>query len=479
MSFPSPFPFRSLFIKIFLVSWLTTALTIGVLSLMVWISNSQSLPERASRGPVREALTLYSEETARVYEREGAKGLEEFVRRSAAESGTEIFLFDADGNPLIPETADNNVANVVHDLQQHPQEQPPRPFSLFFGVARTSWGRVVFGPSGRHYIFAARFRQPYIPPPFLTPPRIAVSILIAGLVCYLLGLYLTLPLKTLQSTVRSFAEGNLDARVPPELAQRRDELAEVGREFDHMAERIAGLIESQKRLLADISHELRSPLARLTVALELARKNTNGKAVGALDRIEQETERVNRLVGQLLTITRLESGAERVPPEMVVLEELVQQVVEDADFEAKPLNKSVKAVELEQCRVRGSAELLRSGIENVIRNAIRYTAPGTAVEVSLTWRMDTAVLTVRDHGPGVPGSELAHIFEPFYRVSEARERSSGGVGLGLSIAERTIKLHGGFIRATNVDGGLMVTIELPLAPLPATAPKAPEKQAVG
>lgn len=473
------FAFRSLFFKIFVSFWLTMALTIGVLSLMVWISNSQSLPDRASRGPVREALTLYSEETARVYERDGAQGLQEFARRSEAESGTEIFLFDADGNPLIAESADNNVANVVHELAQHPQDQPPRAFSLFFGVARTSWGRVVVGPSGRHYIFAARFRQPYIPPPFFnSPSRIAVSILIAGVVCYLLGLYLTQPLKTLQSTVRSFAEGNLNVRVPPELARRRDELAEVGREFDHMAERIAGLIESQKRLLADISHELRSPLARLAVALELARKNTNGKAVGALDRIEQEAERVNRLVGQLLTITRLESGAERVPPEMVVLEELVLQVVEDADFEAKPLHKSVKAIELEQCRVRGSAELLRSGVENVIRNAIRYTAPGTAVEVSLRWRMDTAVLTVRDHGPGVPESELAHIFEPFYRVSEARERSSGGVGLGLSIADRTIKLHGGSIRAENVPGGLAVTIELPLAPLPMQPTRVAEKQPV-
>ena len=163
---------------------------------------------------------------------------------------------------------------------------------------------------------------------------------------------------------------------------------------------------------------------------------------------------------------------------MVVLEELVQQVVDDADFEAKPLSKEVKAIELEQCRVRGSSELLRSAIENVVRNAIRYTAPRSAVEVWLRWRMDTAVLTVRDHGPGVPDQELAHIFEPFYRVSEARERSSGGVGLGLSIADRTVKLHGGSIRAENFLDGLQVVIELPLAPLPAPAPQASEKQPV-
>lgn len=478
MSIPSLFPFRSLFLKIFISFWLTMALSIAVIMLMSRISQSESFPERATRGPAREGLTLYSEDAVRIYEHEGLSALQDFIRKSLNEAGTEVYLFSADGQVIGGGSPDSTVMNVVRSLQTNPQDQPPRPFSLFTGVRRTTWGRAVTSPSGRRYIFAVRFSQQGITPPFFTYPRIAVSILIAGLVCYLLGLYLTLPLKTLQSTVKAFAEGNLEARVSPEMSRRRDELGEFGREFDHMAERIAALIEAQKRLLADISHELRSPLARLTVALELARKNSNGRAIGALDRIEQESERVNKLVGQLLTITRLESGAERVPPELIVLEDLVQQVIQDADFEAKPMNKSVKAIELDQCRVRGSTELLRSGVENVIRNAIRYTAPGTAVEVTLRWRMDTAVLTVRDHGPGVPESELAHIFEPFYRVSEARERASGGVGLGLSIADRTIKLHGGSIRAENVPGGLAVTIELPLAPLPAQAPQPAEKQAV-
>ena len=242
-----------------------------------------------------------------------------------------------------------------------------------------------------------------------------------------------------------------------------------------MAERIATLISSQKRLLADISHEVRSPLARLTVALELARKHSNGKAIPALDRIDQEAERVNRLVGQLLALTRLESGSEQVPPETVILEDLVQQVVDDADFEAKPRGREVRALHLEKCRVRGSFELLRSAIENVVRNGVRYTATGTAVEVTLNWRLDTAVLTVRDYGPGVPAIELEHIFEPFYRVSEARDRASGGMGLGLSIAERTVKLHGGAIHAENLTDGLQVTIELPLAPVPAPSPQVPEK----
>jgi len=177
----------------------------------------------------------------------------------------------------------------------------------------------------------------------------------------------------------------------------------------------------------------------------------------------------------LLALTRLESGAETVPPETVALEELLEEVIDDANYEAKPLHKEVRVLQLCPSRVRGSSELLRSGIENVIRNAIRYTAEGTAVEVSLSTKNEKAIVTVRDHGPGVPDSELQHIFEPFYRVGEARERSSGGVGLGLSIADRTIKLHSGCIRAENVNDGLLITISLPLTTMPATVQPAAER----
>jgi signal transduction histidine kinase len=475
VNFRSMFGFRSLFFKIFISFWLTMALIIGALNLMFRLSNMESMPERAIKGPVGEALTLYAEEAVRVYEREGEKGLADLAHRSARESTSEIFLFEADGKVIGAQPPENVMKVVNNVVKNGPPQRPPVP--LFVpGVARSVWARPVSSPSGKHYIFASRFSRATAPPPFLSLQRIAVSILIVGVVCYLLGLYLTSPLKTLQSAVKSFAEGNLDARVSPELGSRGDELADLGREFDHMAERIAALISSEKRLLADISHELRSPLARLTVALELARKNVDGRAVSALDRIEQESERVNQLVGRLLTITRLESGAERVPPEIVPLEDLLEQVIDDADFEAKAAHKRVQAVHIDQCRIKGSSDLLRSAVENVIRNAIRYTANGTTVEVALHWRLDTAVLTVRDHGPGVPEAELRHIFEPFYRVSEARERSSGGVGLGLSIADRTVKLHGGAIRAENLPDGLLVTMKLPLAPGVKPSPESVQEQ---
>jgi signal transduction histidine kinase len=463
--------FRSLFFKIFMWFWLTAAMMFGAWNLMFWTSLSQlPLPEQR-RGAFGESLNLYAESAVQVYDREGPSAFAQYVSRSQKESGTEIFLFDNTAKAITPATsAASDLAAEVRDQQKH---------VAHVVLGRLSWGRSVEAAPGRSYIFVTRLRQPILPrPDAISPARLIVSILIAGAVCYFLALYLTNPVKKLQSTVKAFAEGNLEARVSPQLGNRADELADLGREFDHMAVRIEGLISSQKRLLADISHELRSPLARLTVALELARKSADGKAVSALNRIEQETERVNQLVGQLLTLTKLESGSEHVPPEIVVLEEIVQQVIDDADYEAKPLHRCVKAIELDHCRVRGSVELLRSAVENVIRNAVRYTAEGTSVEVALRWRMDTAVLTVRDHGPGVPDAELQHIFEPFYRVSEARERASGGVGLGLSIADRTVKLHRGTIHAANAKDGLIVTIELPLAPTVAPVPSYPEKTTV-
>lgn len=471
MKLPRFLIFRSLFFKIFMWFWLTAAMMFGAWNLMFWTSLSQlPLPEQR-RGAFGESLNLYAESAVQVYDREGPSAFAQYVSRSQKESGTEIFLFDNTAKAITPATsAASDLAAEVRDQQKH---------VAHVVLGRLSWGRSVEAAPGRSYIFVTRLRQPILPrPDAISPARLIVSILIAGAVCYFLALYLTNPVKKLQSTVKAFAEGNLEARVSPQLGNRADELADLGREFDHMAVRIEGLISSQKRLLADISHELRSPLARLTVALELARKSADGKAVSALNRIEQETERVNQLVGQLLTLTKLESGSEHVPPEIVVLEEIVQQVIDDADYEAKPLHRCVKAIELDHCRVRGSVELLRSAVENVIRNAVRYTAEGTSVEVALRWRMDTAVLTVRDHGPGVPDAELQHIFEPFYRVSEARERASGGVGLGLSIADRTVKLHRGTIHAANAKDGLIVTIELPLAPTVAPVPSYPEKTTV-
>lgn len=284
--------------------------------------------------------------------------------------------------------------------------------------------------------------------------------------------YTLAPVSTLSEATRRFAQGELDTRVSEDLGGRGDELAGLGRDFDDMAERIGTLLDNQRQLLTDISHELRSPLARLYVALGLVRRQSDAAATEALDRIEQETERLNELIGHLLTLTRLqdpETLGDRRPVDLVGL---VRAVVDDADYEAREGGKSVHLDSVEACTTTGLEELLRRAIENVVRNAIRYAPVGSTIEASLAVAQENgsaeARIEVRDHGPGVPDEELAHLFQPFYRVDSARDRGRGGTGLGLSISQRAVRAHGGTIRASNpADGGLLVAIHLPASIEPA------------
>jgi two-component system sensor histidine kinase CpxA len=216
----------------------------------------------------------------------------------------------------------------------------------------------------------------------------------------------------LRAATRELANGNLSVRVGPTLGRRRDELASLAADFDEMAEKIQLLIDRQRRLLGDISHELRSPLARLNVALELARQRSGSEATSALERIQREAEILNEMIGQLLALTRLESGAEEIRKVELDLESLVREVVKDADFEARARNRSVRLVATEPVRIDGVPNLIRRAIENVIRNAIHYTAERTEVEIKLFTNSasksddDRAVIVVRDHGPGVPDEAL-------------------------------------------------------------------------
>lgn len=293
--------------------------------------------------------------------------------------------------------------------------------------------------------------------------RLGAALAVVLAVSWLLARSLAAPIRELRRATRRLASGDLGARVAAFLGNRRDETAELGRDFDRMAARIEELLEAQQRLLRDISHELRSPLARLGVALELARQKAGSEAAPALERIGREAERLNELIGQLLTLTRLEAAGELPAREEVDLAELVGEVARDADFEARARGCAVELSAPEPVRVVGTAELLRRAVENVVRNAVRFTAEGTAVALHLRRGSDGgARIEVCDRGPGVPEAALAEVFRPFYRVADARDRGSGGAGLGLAIAERAVRLHGGAIRAENrSEGGLRVTIELP------------------
>jgi two-component system sensor histidine kinase CpxA len=224
-----------------------------------------------------------------------------------------------------------------------------------------------------------------------------------------------------------------------------------------MAERIEHLIQSQKNLNRDVSHELRSPLARMNVALELARNTENNSQF--LERIETESNRLNEMISNILTISKLETNSATFEKTEVNLAKVVTNVVSDAQFEANSKGKTVEILRNDACKVRGNERLLRSAIENVLRNAIRYTSD--KVEVSLQTKEKEAVIKIRDYGEGIPESELKEIFRPFHRVSEARERKSGGIGLGLAITEQAVQAHAGKVSAKNTEKGLEVEISLP------------------
>jgi two-component system sensor histidine kinase CpxA len=315
--------------------------------------------------------------------------------------------------------------------------------------------RVLFGPRG------------------VPGLALLIAVLSSGFVCYILARYMTAPVVRLREATRKLAAGDLSARAGTAWGgvKRRDEISQLVRDFDAMAERLEGLVKAQGRLLNDISHELRSPLARLNVALGLARQRTGPAAQPSLERIDLEAERLNELIGRLLTIARLESRDDPSGTTPVDLDDLVAEVANDAEFEAQNRGCRVKTTLAGDCVVRGNPLLLRSAIENVIRNAARYTPEGTAVHVDLRCVGDShnaeAILQVTDEGPGVPEESLEKLFEPFYRIDDSRVRQTGGVGLGLAITRRAVKLHGGTVRAVNRhEGGLLVEIRLPLVSQP-------------
>jgi signal transduction histidine kinase len=287
------------------------------------------------------------------------------------------------------------------------------------------------------------------------------AILISALVCWWLARYVSKPVERLQASARELAAGNLDARVGEEFSRRRDELGVLARDFDVMAEHVRTLIASKEDLLRGMSHELRSPLARLRVALGLARRS-GADMSKQLDRIELEAERLDTLIGQMLQLSRLRSAEPTHIKDTVEITSLLGEVVDDARLEASAKDAQVDWVAPGPILVEGDGQLLRSAFENVLRNAVRFTAPGTAVRTELQFAQSQAHLLIEDRGPGVPVDELERIFEPFYRVAESRDRDSGGTGLGLAITARIVNLHGGTVVARNIEGGgLRVEIKLP------------------
>ncbi len=462
---------RSMFFKLFFWFWLAMTLSGIVFFLLafhmrlgpVHAEFEQRMAAERER-VVSQALGLYGRTAAAVFERSGKLTDADFADR-AAPPGMRGYFFAADGTPLSGD-APPPVKDAVRRL-------------LTMGASKTVSDKGmaavavrVRSPLGKPYVAAAETMPP-LPPPQKPPPgfpfprdfwfRFCISFVVGGLVCYGLSWQLTAPVRRLRAAAQSLTTGDLSTRVSVPGGGRGDEVTDLGRDFNRMAERIEKLVTAQKQLVRDVSHELRSPLARLGVALGLARRVSPPAATAALDRIELESDRLNEMIGELLTLSMLESGSDQLGKKPFDIFGLVEDVVRDADFEAESCDRNVQVTSCAQLILIGNREMLRRALENVIRNGVRYTGPGTAVEVSLEQESsDWAVIRIRDHGPGVPENALEDIFRPFYRVAEARDRQSGSTGIGLAITERTVKLHGGSVMARNVPGGgLEVEIKLP------------------
>ncbi|HSH70318.1 MAG TPA: ATP-binding protein, partial [Deferrisomatales bacterium] len=438
--------------------WLATLCIGGVLVVLALTSDPRQVHlDRHGR-----SLGALGRELVEAHRGGGVEALQALQERLAKEGRQPAFLFQDGRGPLsgrrVPRMAQRLVAQAAAT-----GEVEVRP-------GRQGHGLWLALPLEGEYVLLAE-----VPPPsrlerLLNPYglglRLAAAFVVIGVASYLLARYLSAPIRALRLATRRLAAGDLSARVGPALGGRRDESAELGREFDRMAEQVEAGVEARKRLLRDVSHELRSPLARLGVALELARQSAGERAGRDLDRIGREAERLNELIGQLLGLAALEGDAGAAARVAVDLDRLLRAVVRDAEFEAGARGVAVQLEGESGVTLQGVPELLRRALENVVRNAVRFTAVGSAVEVTLVALADRGAvrISVRDRGPGVPEAALTELFQPFYRVAEARDRESGGAGIGLAIVEQAVRLHGGSVRAENAaGGGLRVTVELPTA----------------
>lgn len=451
---------RSLFLKIFLWFWASAILT-GIALVLTFVLPPGGVPARW-HAALNATARMYGRAAVGEMDRGGSVAVAAYLDDLDRSAHTQACLFDIDAKPI----AGHECASFQSLAKKVTMSTTPA-FGFRYGLTRV--GLQVQSRNGGIYIFATEL--PAGPRAAFGPnlPGLAlhwgVAFLVSGFICYLLTRHLTTPILRLRDASRQLANGELSTRAPG-LETRHDELGELVRDFNSMADRIEGLVSSQRQLISDVSHELRSPLARLTVALDLARERL-GKDL-AFDHMEKDFDRLSEMVARLLTVARLDMGA----TEMTVLKlsALVSEIVADAEFESRSHNCTVQLSNDDEVYVRGNADLLHGAIEDVIRNAVRYTAPGTAVCVRLENKRNNSiglaatVLTIRDHGPGVPESELANIFRPFYRVATARDRQSGGAGLGLGLADRIARLHGGSVSAVNAEGGgLEIVFHFPIA----------------
>jgi two-component system sensor histidine kinase CpxA len=446
---------RSIYTKIFLWFWVVA---VGAGAAVMIVSSLSGSQARASLW-MSLAAGVYARGAVDTYLQGGEPALARYVSEIESAHGIRATLLDPHDSDILGKGLPPKSANLLREARETAQYR-------FRGGLIYTEAAPIWTPQGTFVLVAQvhpweAFENPAMLGGLLL--KFLVALICTGLLCALLARHLAAPIRALQAAAERIADGDLSVRAWPAIAPRNDELAILARDFDRMAQRIQGLLEKQQQLLGDISHELRSPLTRLNVSLELLRRGDHE----AVERMQTEIHRLDDLIGQILTLTRLQVREGQKIVSLVNLRSILEGIVDDVRVEGKNEEKSVVLSSADDCWLQGDPALLRSCIENVVRNAVRYTEPQTEVVIALN-RMDEtashrARIVVSDRGHGVPQESLSRLFEPFYRVSQARDLRTGGVGLGLAIAERVARMYGGKIAARNREsGGLEIEIELPL-----------------
>lgn len=429
---------RTVFAKILLWAFGTLLLSLGA---YLFISNGLATRISGKGGPFERTVAFQVDQAEVTYQSGGPAALETYLRKLQTYFGPEHYFTDAHGRDLVTGADRSALLRTARGK---------------YNVPHDSGGRFVFVAASQDgaYRLIATGRPPFTRWTFL--PYYGLILVVVALLCWMLAVNIASPLRGLAQTVERFGRGDLSARV---ASRRRDEIGDVARAFDRMAERIETLLTAERRLLQDISHELRSPLARLSFAAELTKTAEDRTAAAA--RVTKEIDRLTNLVGALVEVTRVEGDPASRRVEHLDLERLVQELIESSRMETDARGCRLHFESEGPLPVRGDRELLRRAIENVLRNAIRYAPEGTAIDIRLEAAAGKAAISIRDYGAGVPADMLPKIFQPFFRVDGSRDSQTGGVGLGLAIAHRAIGAHHGQISAENAAPGLRVRLEIP------------------